>query len=44
MYKYYTQLDDMKVTVVLIPDSLTKSQKMGFLCIINLIKEKYVEI
>ena len=40
MYKDYTQIEDMKVVGELDPYSLTKPQKMGALCAINLIKEK----
>ena len=40
MYKEYTQLEDMKVMRSLEPGILTKSQKIGSLRAINLIKEK----
>ena len=40
MYKEYTQLEDIKLTRALKPDSLTRSQKKGSLRDINSIKEK----
>ena len=38
MHKEYTQLEDMKLTGALNPDSLTKSQKKGVMKAIKLIK------
>ena len=40
IYKYYTHIENTKVMGALDPDSLTKSQKRGALCAINLIKGK----